>query len=136
MRTIYSFIVVVIIGLLFSSCARKLTFASSPVLPAAEGKVKIKKDDNQNYIVSVDITRLAKPNSLTPPKEVYVVWMESDGNRTRNIGQINPSSGLFSKTLKGSLKATATARPTRIFLTAEDNGNVQYPGSQRVLITE
>jgi hypothetical protein len=123
-------------ALLISSCARKLNFGTSTVVPAATGNVKIKKDNNDNYIISVKIDNLVKARDLVPPRDVYVVWMETETGTPKNIGQINPSTRLFSKKMKASLKATATARPTRIFVTAEDYANIQYPGMQVVLRTE
>lgn len=47
----------------FSSCARKISFSNSSVVPAATGKVKVKKDKNDNYRINVDIEHLAAPNS-------------------------------------------------------------------------
>ncbi|MEO6719517.1 MAG: hypothetical protein ABIN67_04085 [Ferruginibacter sp.] len=135
MKILYSAAAVLLISIVLTSCAKKLTFARSPVVPAATGKVKYKKDDNNNYNITVDVENLAEAKNLTPPRELYVVWMESDRNRSRNIGQIDISSGLFSNKLKGSLKAVSTSKPSRFFITAEDDGNVQYPGSQRVLTT-
>ncbi len=120
----------------FSSCARKMTFGVSPVVPAAKGTVKIKKSKNNNYVLDVNVTNLAQPERLNPPREVYVVWMESKRNAERNIGMIKSSTGLFSNTLKGEMKATSTSKPTGVFITAEDNGNVRYPGSQVVLRTK
>lgn len=119
----------------FSSCARKLTFGVSPVVPAAKGFVKIKKNKNDNFIVDVKITNLAAPGRLSPPREVYVVWMESERAAAKNIGMIKSSSGIFSSTLKAQMTTASTAKPTAVFITAEDNGNVQYPGSQVVLRT-
>ena len=135
MKTVCSFAVIIFSFSVLSSCAKKLSFQTSPVVPAASGKVKYKKDDNNNYRVEVDVKNLAEARNLTPPRELYVVWMESEENAPRNIGQINPSTGVFSNVLKASLSATVTAKPRRFYITAEDYGNVQYPGSQRVLST-
>ena len=118
-----------------SSCAHKMSFERSPVVPAATGSVKIKKSDNDNYIIDVKTENLAAPDRLTPPRKVYVVWMESDRNAAKNMGMIKSETGLFSSTLKGDMKAAATVKPTGIYITAEDDGNVQYPGSQVVLRT-
>jgi hypothetical protein len=112
-----------------------MNFTNSPVVPGAEGKVKIKKDDNNNYTVAVNVVNLPDSKKLSPPKDVYVVWMETEDNSVKNIGQIQPSTGLLSKTMKAALKATATSKPTRVFITAEDNGNTQNPGMQTVLMT-
>jgi hypothetical protein len=112
-----------------------MNFAPSTIVPGATGKAKIKKDNNKNYIVTVSILGLADPKLLNPPRKVYVVWLEDETNSTKNVGQITSSSSMFSKTLKGEVQATATHMPSKIFITAEDDGNIQYPGSQMVLTT-
>jgi hypothetical protein len=124
--------IVLVIGLIIflGSCSRKIAFQTSSVVPAAEGTVKVKKDNNNNYHIEVEITNLAEPNRLQPPKKTYVVWMETDLEPTKNIGQINSSSGFLSKRLKASFDAVSAIKPTRIFITAEDDGTVQNPGMQ------
>jgi len=116
------------------SCARKLTFGVSPIVPAATGSVKIKKS-NGNYVLHVKVLNLAPPERLTPARDVYVVWMETKRNSIKNIGMIKSSKGLFSNIFKGEMQATATVKPTSVFITAEDNGRVRYPGNPVVLRT-
>ena len=120
----------------FDSCTKKIAFTNSSVVPAAEGHVKVTKDKNKNYSVSVDVVNLAQPDKLSPPKSVYVVWMDTESNGTKNIGQLTSSGSLLSKTLKGSLKTISSFKPTRVFVTAEDNGNVTFPGMVMVMQTE
>jgi hypothetical protein len=122
--------------LAFTSCARKISFGHSSVVPAAEGRIKIKKDQNNNNQIDIEIKNLAKAEQLVPSRNTYVVWMETDGNGIKNIGQLNSSSGMFSKALKASLTTVTTFKPTRFFITAEDNATIQFPGSQVVLSTE
>ncbi len=119
-----------------SSCAKKLTFATSTIAPAATGTVKIKKDKNKNYSINVSLRNLAPSGKLTPPKERYIVWAETESNGVKNIGQINTSSGVFSKKLKASLSAHLPFKPINIFITAEDNQNIQYPGDMLILTTK
>ncbi|TKK72090.1 hypothetical protein FC093_03160 [Ilyomonas limi] len=119
-----------------SSCAKKLHFATSTVVPAAEGTVKYKKDDNGNYAISVKIVNLADPKKLVPSKNTYVLWMETDRSNVQNLGQINSSSGWFSSTLKASLEAVTPYKPRSFFVTAEDNATVTYPSPQVVLRTQ
>jgi hypothetical protein len=121
--------------LIFSSCAKKLHFATSTVVPAAEGNVKYKKDDNNNYAVDVNIRNLADPKKLTPPKNTYVLWMEPTQGNVQNLGQIVSSSGIFTSGLKASLEAVTPFKPRSFFITAEDNAAVTYPGPQVVLRT-
>jgi hypothetical protein len=135
---IKKFLSIVFIGaIVFSiqSCARKMSFATSTVVPAAEGSVKIKKDKNKNYTVNLKVIRLSESRRLNPPKQTYVVWMKTDNNGTKNIGSINTSSSLFSKTLKSSLQTVTPFNPEGFFITAEDDAAVQYPQGIVVLTT-
>lgn len=124
------------IVILLFSCAKKITFLNSTVVPGAEGLVRIERDNNDNYQVDVSVFNLAQASDLTPPGKTYVVWVETEENGTRNIGQINSASGLFSKALKASLQTSVPFKPTRLFITAEDTGNVEHPGMQVVLQTD
>ncbi|MEO6229879.1 MAG: hypothetical protein ABJB11_13860 [Ferruginibacter sp.] len=121
---------------IFSSCAKKISFQTSTVAPAAQGTVKVNKDGNNNYKVKIAITNLAEPKRLQPAKNTYVVWMETASDGTKNIGQINSSTGFLSSKLKASFEAVSSFKPTKIFLTAEDDAAIQYPGMQVVLSTD
>ena len=127
---------VLLVAFVLSSCAKKIMFNSSAVVPAVQGEVKVKKDGNSNYVIELDVKNLADSKKLTPPKETYVVWIETNNNGTKNIGQINSSSGLLSSALKASLKAVSSFRPRAVFITAEDNADMQYPGGTVVLRTD
>ena len=118
------------------SCAQKVSFQTSNVVPAAEGSVKMKKDNNGNYEIKIYLANLAEPERLQPSKKTYVVWMETEENSTKNIGQINTSTGFMSSKLKASFETVSAVKPTRIFITAEDDPAIQYPGEQIVLTTE
>lgn len=129
-------IVTILIGtFLLQSCASKYTFATSSVVPAAEGSVKVKKDNNNNYNIDLSVKRLADPKRLTPPKTLYIVWLEAEQNGTKNIGQLKSSSGMFSSELTSSLKTVSSFKPTAIFITAEDNADIQSPQGPEVLRT-
>jgi len=122
-----------VLMLSFHSCVTKTKFETSSVVPAARGEVKVTKDKNNNYSIKIDLYDLAEPNRLTPPKKAYVVWMETNENVTKNIGQINTSTSMLSKALKASFATVSSSKPTKIYITAEDEANIQYPGTQVVL---
>jgi len=122
--------------LIFSACSKKITFLTSPVVPAARGNVSVKKDNNNNYKIQVDLDGLAEVSRLQPPKKMYIVWMTSDVNTTKNIGQIKSSTGFMSKNLKASFATVAATKPNKIFITAEDDESVQYPAGEVVLTTD
>jgi hypothetical protein len=105
------------------------------VVPAARGSVKIKKDNNHNYVIQVHLTNLAEVKRLEPPRQTYVVWMETGQNAAKNIGPIKSSSSMLSQTLKASIETVSADKPTKIFITAEDDGSIQIPGTQVVLTT-
>ena len=119
----------------FSSCATKATFLTSSIVPAAQGFVKVKKDKNKNYTIKIELRNLAESQQLQPSKNTYVVWMVTDDNTTQNIGQIISSSSLLSKNLKASFETVSSSKPAKIFITAEDNSDVEYPDYQVVLST-
>jgi hypothetical protein len=112
-----------------SSCSKKMTFLSSSIVPAADGSVSIKNDKNENYAIAVSVNHLAPAPHLTPPEKTYVVWIVTEDNETKNIGQLQSSSGFMSKALKASLNAVTPFRPNYVFITAEKRGDVEYPGT-------
>jgi hypothetical protein len=129
------FLFLLIFSFVATACNRKIAFETSTVVPAADGQVKLKRDDNKNYIIDLEVKNLAAPDRLTPPRNVYVVWIEDENNMTKNVGQLKSGSGLFTSGLKASLRAVSATKPRRVYITAEDSAEAQYIGSQVVLTT-
>ncbi len=134
-KSIFTGALAIMIIFSFDSCARKITFLTSSIVPAARGTVKVKKDRNNNYNIAINLSHLAEPQRLQPSKKTYVVWMVTDQNLIKNIGQIKSSTGRFSKKLSSSFVTVSSIKPIKVFITAEDDGSVQYPGTQVVLST-
>lgn len=118
------------------SCSTNLKFTNSEAVPAARGNVNIDKDDNGNYALDIDILHLTEPSRLRPAKNVYVIWMETENNGIKNLGQLKSSTGFFSSTLKASFHTVTSFKPKRVFITAENDANIQTPGPQVVLTTK
>jgi hypothetical protein len=135
-KNIFLGIFAVIIVFSVNSCATSVSFLNSSVVPAAEGSVKIKMDKNKNYAILISISNLAESTRLQPSKQTYIVWMVTDRDLTKNIGQLNSSKAFMSKSLKGSFKTVSSDKPVKIFISAEDDASVQYPGTQVVLSTD
>ncbi|MDT8402389.1 MAG: hypothetical protein RQ743_11895 [Bacteroidales bacterium] len=119
-----------------TACAQKVTFLNSSVVPAAKGSVKVKQDKNENYLIKVEIEDLAEVERLQSSKQTYVVWMETDRGNTENLGQLVSSKSFFSKQKTASLETVSSFKPVKIFVTAEEGINVQYPGDQIILTTD
>lgn len=130
---VFSLMLVVI--LVASSCTNKISFLTSTVVPAARGTVKIKNDSNKNHTINIALLNLAEPERLNPAKKMYMVWMETDQGATKNIGQIMTDNGTFSKTLKADFKTVTSFTPVKIFITAENDANVQSPSWEIILTT-
>ena len=135
LRHIYTVFALLFILAMVSSCSRKFSFQTSPVVPAAKGSVKIRKDKNSNYQIKLDVIRLAKPDRLSPPRDIYVVWMQTERDGLKNIGRLETSSRFLSRTLRSSLRTVTPFNPVTFFITAENEANVQIPSGEVILRT-
>ncbi len=121
MRHIISYFVAsaVIMSIAFASCKTSASFKQSSLLPNAQGYAKAEPMKSGSYSVLVHVERLAGPEFLTPPKKVYVVWIESKRRGVRNGGVLEIDSNKL-----GTLTVTAPFKPSRVYITAEDRGDV------------
>lgn len=122
--------------IIISSCATKLTFITSTVVPSAEGSVKVDKDDNGNYELDLNVKRLAEPKRLQPAKSLYIVWMNTEKDGIKNLGHLKIITGFFTDAQTASLHTVTPFKPKQIFITAEDDAGIINPGSQVVLTTK
>ncbi|MGF1585348.1 MAG: hypothetical protein ACFCUM_08510 [Bacteroidales bacterium] len=123
----------IVLMLSLNSCAQqqRVSFTTSTVVPAAEGRVTLKSDKNKNYVVELKVSNLADVSRLDPPRNVYVAWMETERGQVRNLGRV-----ITSRNLNASLETVTTDKPRRIFITAENDENIQFPGNMLVLTTD
>lgn len=118
------------------SCdSERFNFATSSVVPAAEGYVEVEKEDNGNYEIELEVTRLAEPERLNPAKKLYIVWVQTEKSGDKNIGQLKTASGFLSKTLKSSLSTLTPFKRTGFLISAENDAGVLQPAGQVVLRT-
>ncbi len=66
------------------------------------------------------VTNLAEVKRLDPSKLSYVIWMVTDREETKNIGQLDSSSKFMSKKLLASFKTVTSFTPIQIFITTEE----------------
>jgi hypothetical protein len=104
----------------------RMTPANS--VPAAVGVAQLTKDKNGNVIVDLKVKHLARPDSLTPPQSVYIVWLQPRGGNVMKEGQLRVDDNL-----QGEFKTPAPSRNFDIFVTAESGPNVTQPSGPEVL---
>mgnify|MGYP003608417924 CR=1 FL=1 len=123
--------------LLFSltSYVKRIKFLASTVVPSARGQVTIKKIKNKNYAIKIKIDELAEVKKVEPSKNMYIVWMESEKLTVKNMGHILCDTGCISSKFKAAFETVTVFKPTKIFITLEDNPNVPYPINPFVLET-
>ena len=127
-------IVLSVLIFLMTSCATVVKFPVSTVEPAADITAKIKKNNQNNYVIEITANYLASVERLSPPKKMYVVWLVTSENGINNIGQMKNDNAQ-----KMKLQTLTSFEPKEIFVTAEDEGNITFPSGieiSRAFITK
>jgi hypothetical protein len=96
--------------------------------PAAEGKVITSNDRNSNTSVEVSVKHMATPQSLTPAKQTYLVWVQPRGKDPELLGALRVNGDL-----EGTLKATTPYKDFDVLVTAEDSMRPEMPSSTVIL---
>lgn len=135
-RSLILYISVLMVVCLITSCSRKLTFKESAIVPAAQGSVKYNKDKNGNYAIRLSVRHLAPPDRLVESQNTYVVWLKTERNGLKNLGQLQSSHGLVTKQLKSELRTVTTFEPRGFFISAERRADIGYPEGQVILKTD
>jgi hypothetical protein len=110
----------------------------APVVVPAEnkGQVQIKRDINSNYVVVINLRELEDATKIEPAsKKAYIVWMNADKQAVKNLGQNNSNSAWLSDKSKASFEAISEFKPTKIYITEEDDATVKIPGKKIVWST-
>jgi len=132
----FLFGIMLAIGIFLSvSCAQKEDFAATSVDSLVQGYVKVERDNNRNYIIRIHLSDLVEATELNPSKQAYVVWLVTDEFITKNIGQVTTSSDMILNGIKNSFETVSSFKPSKIFITAENDAVAQHPGVQVILAT-
>jgi len=114
---------------MFHGNAAEGTLRSSSDIPAAQGKLAIKKSDGGNQNVTVTVQHMAPASRVKEGASTYVVWMKPYGGR----GPINVGVLSIKKDLKGSLEFKTPFQQFDVFVTAEDSAITQSPSQHKLL---
>ncbi|HEU4414226.1 MAG TPA: hypothetical protein VFT65_05535 [Candidatus Angelobacter sp.] len=96
--------------------------------PAAEGKISTDNDRNGNTGIEIEVKHMATPQSLTPAKTTYLVWVQARGKDPELLGALR-----VNQNLEGSLKTSTPYKTFDVFITAEDSMKPDAPGSMVIL---
>jgi hypothetical protein len=111
--------------------AKDYQMIASVDVPAAVGTVKIHKDkDNGDTKVDIKVDHLARPSSLTPSADLYLVWIRPNGGEALKQGAIG-----VDKNLSGELKVETVSKDFDLFITAEQSDSAAFPSNVEVLRT-
>lgn len=125
-----SFVLLVIFSFLLTIAAwgREDRLTNTGATPAAMGKVITDNDRNGNTGIEVEVKHMAAPQSLTPAKTAYVVWVQPRGKDPEVLGVLRVNSDL-----EGSLKTATPYKDFDVFITAEDNPKPDTPSGMVIL---
>jgi hypothetical protein len=124
----------IVLFLLFSlllaaaAWGREDRLTNTGAAPAAEGKVITDNDRNGNTGVEVQVKHMATPQSLTPARQTYLVWVQPRGKDPELLGALR-----VNENLEGSLKAATPYKDFEILVTAEDNMKPEMPSDMVIL---
>ncbi len=104
---------------------------SSPDVPAAQGAVAVKMDENGNTRVNVTVKHLAPASKVKEGTAQYIVWarpLDGPDRRPQNLGTLRVDGDL-----NGSLDAVTPLRQFDIFVTAEPLRIMGEPTGEQLL---
>ena len=107
---------------------KTIQITSSEQTPAAYGTVSVKAGQNDNTRIDLKVQALARPSSLTPTENVYVVWVQPPGHNPKNDGRLEVNGKL-----DGRLRTETPYKTFKLFVTAEKDAQVQAPAGPTVL---
>ena len=107
---------------------KKVVMNPTTSVPAAQGHADIGHDSNGNTIVDLKVHHLAKPENLSPPGSVYIVWFQPQGQPAQNQGQLRVDNNL-----NGEFKTTTPLKNFDIVVTAEPGPTVTAPAGAEIM---
>lgn len=120
------------IAVLAAACGpRTVPVQVVPEQPAARADLRIGSDANDNTTIDLRVRHLAEPQRLSPPRNVYMVWIQPRGRDVPELlGQLQ-----VDRRLEGRLRTVTPYREFELMVTAEDDTVVTEPSGQLALRT-
>lgn len=107
---------------ILSCCTTTKKFPVSTSVPAANFSLKKNTDNQKNFVLEITAENLASADRLTPPGNNYSVWIVTNENRVKNVGQL-----VVQNARKSTFKTTTPYDFSEVFITVENSGDLEYP---------
>ncbi len=124
-------VVVLLIAVGLTGCAKNTSIDVSSTVPAAEAELKASKDSNGNTIVDLKVKHLAPPQNLQPAMSMYVAWVETPDGKIFNAGRLN-----LNDNLEGEVRVVTPYPRFRVIVSAENDPLASAPSYHRIFETE
>ncbi len=110
--------------------ARKFPLTAAAIVPAARGDVEVDHDNNGNTKLKMKAEYLSPPDALTPPANVYIVWIQERGG---SVGPQAQGQLKVDKNRKASFETVTSVKNFDLFVTAEQDPTVKAPTGPEIL---
>lgn len=121
MKTV-SYLLTLIVVLSLTACGTTAKFPVSSVAPASDIKAVKKTDSNKNITLEITAKNLASPDRMSPPGNVYSVWIVTNEYGIKNVGQL-----MIDNAKKSSFKTLTPFDFNEVFITVENQGDLKFP---------
>ena len=128
MRSLGSIVLALMLSCTASYAAKKFPLTAASTVPAARGTAEVGKDRNGNTEVTLKVEHLATPESLSPPRASYIVWLQEKGTDPENQGQLR-----VNHKLQGSFRTVTPRKSFDLFITGEQDPTVKARTGPEVL---
>ena len=102
------------------------TMNAGPKLPAAEGKVKVRVDENGDHVVELSFQHLAPAGRAFDGTTMYMVWLVPASAPPQPIGSLDVGDDLNAR-----MSITTPNENFDVLVTAEVNAYAATPGRNR-----
>jgi hypothetical protein len=128
---LFTTIGVCLLVLTVAGCANRVNLVNTPLVPAADGRLTISTDRNDNTKVKLEVKHLAPPSALTPPQETYVVWTRSEDGSPQKQAVLQVGDNR-----QGEIEFITPAANFEVVVTAESSPDVQFPSNMVAFTSE
>lgn len=117
--------------LILASCSNTANFTVTNAAPETEIKAKTRVDEDNNKVLTINAKNLDSPESIDSSSRAYVVWIKTDENELRNLGELHSNNEETA-----TFKAETRYEFSEILITAESRANVSEPTGTEIAKVE